>query len=89
MRAAAAELGRAADNPAACRLAERYANLADFREIAELERAHVDGVQARVGATAVAYVPYLARDVYDFSALHEIGGILFEPAVGSPPQATT
>ncbi len=89
LRAAAAELARAADNPAARRLAERYANLADFREIAELERAHVDGVQARVGATAVAYVPYLARDVYDFSALHEIGGILFEPAVGSQPQATT
>jgi len=80
LRAAAAELARAVDDPAAHRLAERYRNLADFREIAELERAHVQGVQARVGATTVAYVPYLSRDVYDFSALREIGSLLFEPA---------
>ena len=74
LRAAAAQLARVVDDPAAHRLAARYENLADFREIAELERAHVEGVQARVGATTVGYVPYLARDVYDFSALREIGG---------------
>jgi len=62
---------------------------ADFREIAELELAHVEGVQARVGATTVAYVPYLSRDVHDFSALREIGGVLFDPAVGSAPHART
>ena len=67
---------------AARRLAALYENLADFREIAELERAHVEGVQARVGATAIAFVPYLARDVYDFAALREIGGILFDPLPG-------
>ncbi|MGO9875274.1 MAG: ArsA family ATPase [Acidimicrobiia bacterium] len=89
LRAAAAELARVIDNPAADRLAARYENLADFRDIAELERAHVDGVQARVGATTVAYVPYLSRDVHDFSALREIGGVLFDPAVGSPPHART
>jgi anion-transporting ArsA/GET3 family ATPase len=88
LRAAAAQLARVVDDPAAHRLAARYENLADFREIAELERAHVEGVQARVGATTVAYVPYLSRDVYDFSALREIGGLLFDPAVGSPPVAT-
>jgi anion-transporting ArsA/GET3 family ATPase len=78
LRAAAAELAGRRDD-AAQRLAVRYENLADFREIADLERAHVEGVQARVGAKAIAYVPYLARDVYDFAALREIGTILFSP----------
>ena len=89
LRAAAGELARAADDPAARTLAELYANLADFREIAELERVHVDGVQARVGASVAAFVPYLARDVYDFAALREIGEILFDPAVRSRPHVTT
>ena len=44
---------------------------------AELERDHVEGIQDRVGAKAIAYVPYLSRDVYDFGALREIGTILF------------
>jgi anion-transporting ArsA/GET3 family ATPase len=87
LRAAAAELSRR-DDEAAQRLAARYENLADFREIAELERAHVDGIQNRVGARAVAYVPYLSRDVYDFAALREIGAILFTPAVGSGDDAS-
>jgi anion-transporting ArsA/GET3 family ATPase len=86
LRAAAAELEQRADE-AARRLAARYENLADFREIAELERAHVDGIQARVGAEAIAYVPYLSRDVYDFFALREVGTILFAPADGSPDPA--
>jgi anion-transporting ArsA/GET3 family ATPase len=87
LRAAAAELARR-DDDAAARLAARYENLADFREIAELERAHVEGIQARVGAHAIAYVPYLSRDVYDFAALREIGGILFAPdGSGSEPSA--
>jgi len=78
LRAAAAELATHSDD-AAQRLAARYANLADFREIADLERAHLEGVQARVGAEAIAFVPYLSRDVYDFAALREIGLILFAP----------
>ena len=82
LRAAANELGTRSDD-AARRLAARYANLADFREIAELEREHLVDVQARVGADAIAFVPYLARDVYDFAALREIGTILFTPPVDS------
>ena len=77
LRAAAAELDRTPDSPAARRLAARYENLADFRDIAELERAHLVGVQARVGATTISFVPYLSRDVYDFSALREISSLLF------------
>jgi len=32
-----------------------------------------------VGATTISYVPYLARDVYDFAALREIGTLLLAP----------
>jgi anion-transporting ArsA/GET3 family ATPase len=82
LRAAAAELRKSgtdggADSEAAGRLAERYENLADFREVAEIEREHLRGVHQRVGSASITYVPYLSRDVYDFSALREIGGLLF------------
>ena len=62
---------------AAARLAARYENLADFREVADLERTHLEGVHERIGSTTVTYVPYLSRDVYDFAALREIGSLLF------------
>jgi anion-transporting ArsA/GET3 family ATPase len=67
---------------AADRLAALYENLADFRQVAERERHHVAGIKARAGRAAVAYVPFLARDVYDFDALAEVGRHLFtaEPA---------
>jgi anion-transporting ArsA/GET3 family ATPase len=78
LRAAAAELAEQ-DGAAAARLRARYENLADFREIAQLERASVEGVQARVGARSISYVPYLSRDVYDFAALGEIGRLLVAP----------
>ena len=65
-----------ADTPAepsaaADRLAALYDNLADFREIAIHEREHLDGLRERLGAATITFVPYLARDVYDFDALHE------------------
>ena len=82
LRAAAKELrtgaGDSTANEAAQRLAERYENLADFREVAELEREHLEGVHERIGSTSIAFVPYLSRDVYDFAALHEIGRLLFD-----------
>ncbi len=83
LRAAAAELRKgddegSRDEQAAERLAERYENLADFREVAEIEREHLRGVHERVGSASITYVPYLSRDVYDFAALHEIGGLLFD-----------
>ena len=79
-RAAAVELRHErpdGDAGAAARLAARYENLADFREVAELERAQLQGVHERIGSTTIAYVPYLSRDVYDFAALREIGSLLF------------
>jgi anion-transporting ArsA/GET3 family ATPase len=77
LRAAAEELHHDDANPAAARLAARYENLADFREVAELEREHLKGVHERIGSTSISFVPYLSRDVYDFDALREIGSLLF------------
>ncbi|HTK16593.1 MAG TPA: ArsA-related P-loop ATPase [Acidimicrobiia bacterium] len=89
LRAAAAELQKlaaddAANGPAAARLAARYENLADFREVAEIEREHLRGVHERVGSESITYVPYLARDVYDFAALREIGDLLFDESATPP-----
>jgi anion-transporting ArsA/GET3 family ATPase len=74
-----AEALRLEDSDAAARLSVLYDNLADFREVADLERAHIQGLRDRIGSTTTAYVPYLAHDVYDFEALHEIGQLLLQP----------
>ena len=63
----------------AARLRALYDNLADFREIAALERDHIEGLRSRIGGeTALAYVPYLPHDVHDFTSLHEVGRLLFD-----------
>jgi anion-transporting ArsA/GET3 family ATPase len=78
LRAAAEALRLTPSEPAA-RLAARYDNLADFREIATLEREHLEALRDRIGGeTALAYIPYLAHDVHDFATLHEVGGLLFD-----------
>jgi len=78
LRAAAEALRRRSGEPAA-RLAALYDNLADFREIAALERDHIEALRDRIGSdTALAYVPYLAHDVHDFATLHEVGEVLFD-----------
>jgi anion-transporting ArsA/GET3 family ATPase len=78
LRAAAEALRRRSGEPAA-RLAALYDNLADFREIAALEREHIEALRDRIGSdTALAYVPYLAHDVHDFATLHEVGEVLFD-----------
>jgi len=66
------------DPETVARLALLYENLADFRTIADHERANLGGLHAHLGRAAVAYVPYLARDVYDFEALHEVGQVLLD-----------
>jgi anion-transporting ArsA/GET3 family ATPase len=77
LRATAPQMPDAAE-PAA-RLTALYDNLADFREIAALERDHIEALRARIGGeTALAYVPYLAHDVHDFTSLHEVGRLLFD-----------
>jgi len=59
------------------RLAAHYDNLADFNEVAERERAHIETVRVRTGSAGVSFVPYLAHDVHDFEALAEVGRLLF------------
>ena len=77
---AAAEVLRKDDSEPARRLAALYENLADFRQVAALERGHSEELRNSVGDDAVvAFVPYLAHDVYDFAALSEIGRLLFAP----------
>ena len=78
LRAASETLRNAGTEPAA-RLAALYDNLADFREIATLEREHLEALRVRVGGdTVLAYIPYLAHDVHDFATLHEVGDLLFD-----------
>lgn len=75
LRAAASTLRAGpAVAPAAQRLAAGYDNLADFRDVARLERAHLVGLRER--SAEVVYVPYLAHDIHDFDALREIGALL-------------
>ena len=82
LRAAAATLHHDPGAPAQ-RLAALYDNLADFRDVATLERAHLDGLRDSLGeGAAVAFVPYLAHDVYDFRALHEVARLLFDTIPG-------
>ena len=69
------------------RLAARYDNLADFNEIAERERSHLETVRVRVGSAAVAFVPFLAHDVYDFDALAAVGQLLFSATPDPEPLA--
>ena len=69
-------LQQPADTAATERLAALYANLADFREIAIREREHLTELRESLRAATIAFVPYFARDVYDFEALHEVGKVL-------------
>ena len=80
-------VGNRTEREARDRLAARYRNLADFTEIAERERANVESVRVRTRRAAVAYVPYLAHDVHDFTALAEVGVQLFGPRVDGRPAA--
>jgi anion-transporting ArsA/GET3 family ATPase len=81
LRARAQELADAdcasADARAATRrLAARYANLADYAELGQRERAQLDRAAERIGASTVAFVPSLAHDVVDFDALDAVAAHL-------------
>jgi anion-transporting ArsA/GET3 family ATPase len=77
LRAAVDALRHVGTSPA-LRLANLYENLADFREVAALEREHIEGMRDQIGSALIAYVPYLSHDVYDFAALSEVGRLLFD-----------
>jgi anion-transporting ArsA/GET3 family ATPase len=77
LRAAVAALELDGTSPA-MRLAALYENLANFRDVARLERVHIESIRDQIGGALIAYVPYLAHDVYDFDALSEVGRKLFD-----------
>ena len=65
----------------------RYANLADFEDVAARERHELEGLEHRIGDASVAHVPELGHDVHDFTALRAVGGHLMgaeSGELGSP-----
>ena len=54
-----------------------YANLADFRLVAQRENEHLAGLAERVKPAPVARVPFLPSDVHDLAGLEEVGRYLF------------
>jgi anion-transporting ArsA/GET3 family ATPase len=54
-----------------------YANLADFRLVAQREEEHLAGLTAKVAPAPVARVPFLRSDVHDLDGLAEVGRYLF------------
>ena len=59
-----------------------YANLADFRQVAEREEAHVATLTGGLDEVAVARVPFLGDDVHDLAGLRGVGSFLFEAPAG-------
>ncbi|HMC41861.1 MAG TPA: ArsA-related P-loop ATPase [Acidimicrobiales bacterium] len=57
-----------------------YANLAQFREVAEREERHFATLAERVAPAPVVRVPFLAADVHDIEGLGSIAAHLFERA---------
>jgi anion-transporting ArsA/GET3 family ATPase len=57
-----------------------YANLADFRQMADEEEAELAGLAEQVAPAPVVRVPFLADDVHDLGTLTEIGSHLFAAA---------
>jgi anion-transporting ArsA/GET3 family ATPase len=62
-------------------LGSLYANLADFREMADEEDLHLRGLAEQVAPAPVVKVPFLADDVHDLGTLAQIGTYLFDSAV--------
>ena len=77
LREGAAAVRARAASLAGTPLAPFYANLADFREVAEREESHFAELAARVAPAPVARVPFLAADVHDVDGLIRVGGYLF------------
>jgi len=57
-----------------------YANLADFRQMADEEEGELAGLAEQVAPAPVVRVPFLADDVHDLGTLTEIGSHLFAAA---------
>ncbi|HVF76152.1 MAG TPA: ArsA-related P-loop ATPase [Acidimicrobiales bacterium] len=73
----AAAVRARASSLASTPLGPLYANLADFREVAEREESHFAALAERVAPAPVARVPFLAADVHDVEGLVRVGEFLF------------
>ena len=60
-------------------LGSLYANLADFRQVAESEEAHVEVLAREVAPAPVVRVPILDDDVHDLEGLRRVGAHLVGP----------
>jgi anion-transporting ArsA/GET3 family ATPase len=58
-------------------LGRLFANLADFRTIADGEEAHVEALVARVAPAPAVRVPFLGDDVHDLDGLAQVAGYMF------------
>jgi anion-transporting ArsA/GET3 family ATPase len=54
-----------------------YANVADFRTMADGEEAHLEGLAKAVAPAPVLRVPFLSEDVHDVDTLEQVAGHLF------------
>ncbi len=68
---------RANENEATTLLAELYANLASFQEVAQKERDHLVRLEELVSPGPVEKIPFLGEDVHDFSTLRLLEDTLF------------
>ena len=73
-----AEADRArADTLQGSAIGSLYANLADFRQMADEEESELAGLAEQVAPAPLVRVPFLADDVHDLGTLAEIGSHLF------------
>ncbi|HEX4906151.1 MAG TPA: ArsA-related P-loop ATPase [Acidimicrobiales bacterium] len=73
-----AEADRArAETLAGSPIGSLYANLADFRQMADEEEHELAGLAEQVAPAPLVRVPFLANDVHDLGTLAEIGSHLF------------
>ena len=73
----AAQLRARAQSLAGTPLAPLYANVADFRQVAEREESHFADLAERVAPAPVVRVPFLDDDVHDLDGLARLGSYLF------------
>jgi anion-transporting ArsA/GET3 family ATPase len=72
------------DPEAAKQLEVLYENLADFAELSERERRHLEGLERTVGRVPIVRVPLLEVEVCDIGSLTEVGRYLLAAASDGP-----
>jgi anion-transporting ArsA/GET3 family ATPase len=85
-RASGPEAVRArAEALAGTELGDLYTCLADARELARDEEAHLAGLAARIDGAPLVRVPVQPFEVTDLAGLDTLGAVLFDPVAGRAP----